>query len=130
MIYKLHVVFFPYFLLRFWTFLCMKYLPKKSPKISHTKTPTRQRERFFSFSAPRVQHGDGVDLWQKELQLAIFFSPPHYRLLHFRVFRSKGVQKHQGALMQKKKPSRQLIFFPSFFFGRGGSIYFIVFFSA
>jgi hypothetical protein len=41
--------FFPHLLLRFWTFLCMKYLPKKSHKISHKKTPTRLRGRFFFF---------------------------------------------------------------------------------
>ena len=43
-----------------------------------------------------------TDLWQKVVTAAHCFSPPHHSPLRFRVFLSKGVQKHQGAFMQKK----------------------------
>ena len=43
-----------------------------------------------------------TDLWQKVVTAAHCFSPPHHSPLRFRLFLSKGVQKHQGAFMQKK----------------------------
>jgi hypothetical protein len=43
-----------------------------------------------------------TDLRQKVVTAAHCFSPPHHSPLRFRVFLSKGVQKHHGAFMQKK----------------------------